>query len=302
MNYSHAFHAGNAADVLKHAVLARCLVHLGAKPAPLFALDTHAGRGVYDLSAEEAQRTGEWREGIGRVLDAPLPPPVQGLLAPWLDVVAEGWGQALYPGSPRLVQRVLQNLGRLDDRLVLVERHPEVARALLDAVRHDPRVGVREADAWAALPGLLPPRERRGLVLIDPPYESPREFAAIRDALGIALRRWATGTYLVWYPVKARREVEHFVRAVAGQAWPKLLRVEIGLHRIERVDRLNGSGVLVANPPWRLDEELHVILRALAPVLAREGEGRYAVEWLRGEAARPVPAPARASAGRPRPS
>lgn len=281
MNYRHAFHAGNFADVLKHVVMTRILLHLQRKEAPFLVMDTHAGAGAYRTDSDEAGRTGEWAMGIGRVLAADLPPALAELVEPWLSLV-KGMMTGpppVYPGSPMLAQE----LTRAQDRMVFCEKRPDDAALLKAAFRRDRRVTALEADGWLALVERLPPPERRGMVLIDPPYEQPREFAAIADGLEAAIRRWATGTYVVWYPVKGRREVDAFARKIAALPVAKVLRIEIGLYEIERVDRLNGCGLLVLNPPWQLDVEARVLADWLAALFAREGTGRHRVEWLKGE-------------------
>jgi 23S rRNA (adenine2030-N6)-methyltransferase len=279
MNYRHAFHAGNFADVFKHAALARILVHLRQKEAAFRVIDTHAGEGWYVLDAAEAQRTGEWKDGIARVIAAELPASAASLLSPWLDFARQSFvGEPKrYPGSPALALHLM----RPQDRLVLSEKHPPAAAMLGTAFRRDARVRLVAGDGWEALRSLLPPPERRGLVLIDPPFESEREFATIIGALQDALRRWASGMYLVWYPIKTRREVEWFTRRLSELPTGKVLRVEIGLFRKERIDRLNGCGVAIINPSWHLDDELGAIATALAPVLARDEGGHARVEWLK---------------------
>lgn len=282
MNYRHGFHAGNFADAFKHAVLARLLLAMGRKEAPFRVIETHAGAGLYDLAGSEAERTGEWLEGLGRVLDADFSTPVQDLLKPWLETVSaeQGVAPSLYPGSPVLAQR----LTRPGDRLIFCESQPEVAAALQTALGRDRRAKVLVGDGWGILPGLVPPPERRGLVLIDPPFEREREFAAIVEGVQAGLRRWAQGTYVIWYPIKGRREVDHFARKLAGLKAPgapmRIVRAELALYRIERVDRLNGCGLAIVNPPWQVDREIAVIGAALGPVLAREGEGAFRLEEL----------------------
>jgi 23S rRNA (adenine2030-N6)-methyltransferase len=278
MNYRHAFHAGNFADVLKHAVLARILVYMTRKETALRYIDTHAGAGLYRLDAEEAKRTGEWQEGVGRLL-GPLEPDLAGPLAPWLDLARPLVENGLYPGSPRLAQA----LTRPQDRLVLCEKHPEDAKSLDEACGRDRRTRIIAGDGWAALKGLLPPPERRGLVLVDPPFEEARELAAIEAALAEGLRRFAGGTFLVWYPIKGRREVEQFSRKIAALPAARILRAEIGRFRTERIDRLNGCGLMIINPNYGLDQEIRTIAGKLAPILAREGDGNNRVEWLKSE-------------------
>jgi 23S rRNA (adenine2030-N6)-methyltransferase len=279
VNYRHGFHAGNFADVVKHAAFARILVYLRQKEAAFRVIDTHAGAGSYSLASAEAERTGEWRDGIGRILEAALPSDVEALLGPWLAPARDGLAgpRRLYPGSPALAR----HLARPQDRIVLCEKHPDAARELQAAMRGDRRIKVVAGDGWQALPGLLPPPERRGLVLIDPPFEAERELDAVASALEGALRRWPTGIFLAWYPIKARRQVERFARQLAAMPAERILRVEIDLYKTERIDRLNGCGLAVIHPTWHLDDEMTRVLAVITPILAREDEGRYRVEWLK---------------------
>jgi 23S rRNA (adenine2030-N6)-methyltransferase len=207
MNYRHAFHAGNIADVVKHAILARILTHLAEKSAAYRVIDTHAGAGLYDLHAAPAERTGEWRGGIGRLLqvdaDGTVAADVRALLAPYLAAVAASNSPGelrRYPGSPLIALSLM----RPDDRLVACELERGAAAALTANLRRDPRARAVAIDGWLALNAYLPPPERRGLVVIDPPFEDKEEFARLGEALVAALRKWATGTYLVWYPIKER--------------------------------------------------------------------------------------------------
>src|SRR5579871_1441945 len=200
MNYRHAFHAGNLADVLKHAVLARILTHLGEKAAAFRVIDTHAGAGLYDLASEPATRTAEWRDGIGRLLAAELPDDIRALLAPYLAGVAAAnpaGGLRRYPGSPLIAL----DLMRPQDRLVACELEPGAAASLAANLRRDTRARAVTIDGWVALNAYVPPKERRGVVLIDPPYEAKDEFVRLADALGTARRKWATGIFLLWYPI-----------------------------------------------------------------------------------------------------
>lgn len=279
MNYRHAYHAGNAADVFKHAVLAMLIGHLKAKPAPFRVLDTHAGIGRYDLRAEAALKTGEWLAGIGRLAAADgLPPEI----APYLDAVRalnpgppDGDGPRWYPGSPRLVRHLL----RPDDRLSAVELHPEDARALKAEFAGDRQVAVHRMDGYLALKAHLPPPERRGLVLIDPPFEATDEFDRLAKGLALAQRRWPGGIKALWYPIKERAAVWRFQDAVERSGVPKVLVAEMTTRPEDTHTRLNGSGMLIANPPWRLDETLREVLPALHRALGT-GEGGARVEWL----------------------
>ncbi|GLS22689.1 ribosomal RNA large subunit methyltransferase J [Labrys miyagiensis] len=281
MNYRHAFHAGNFADVLKHIVLARILVHLKAKDAPFRVIDTHAGTGLYNLDGNEAQRTGEWEEGVALVGQQPPPPDVAELIEPWLALTNILMAQKppLYPGSPWIAA----DLTRAQDHLVFCEKHPEDAGLLSRNFERSKRVKVIEGDAWKLLPGLLPPPERRGLVLIDPPYEEDNEFKVIADSLAVALKRWATGIYVVWYPIKGMREVESFARKLAALPAGRILRFELSRYKVQRIDRLNGCGMIILNPPWKLDAELRAVGTYLAPLFAREGEGFLRLDWLKEE-------------------
>ncbi|MDC7789477.1 23S rRNA (adenine(2030)-N(6))-methyltransferase RlmJ [Rhodoplanes sp. TEM] len=267
MNYRHAFHAGNFADVLKHAVLARILHHLGDKPAPYRVLDTHAGAALYDLDGPEASRTGEWRDGIGRLRDAAMPPAVAALLAPYLDVVTalSHPGALRYPGSPRLALELM----RPQDRLVACELEPAAAAALAHALGRDARAKAVAIDGWLALKAYIPPKERRGLVVIDPPFEQPDEFSRLAHGIVNAVRKWPTGVYLIWYPVKERRGPAGLVETLVSAGIPKLLRVELDVGG--RDDGLRATGLVLINPPWRLADELAVLLNWLVPVLSRGG-------------------------------
>jgi 23S rRNA (adenine2030-N6)-methyltransferase len=280
MNYRHAFHAGNFADVVKHATLGRVIAHLKEKPAAFRVVDTHAGFGLYDLTGPEASRTGEWRAGIGRLRAATLDPAARDLLAPYLDAVAAlnpDGRIARYPGSPALAQHWL----RTQDRLVACELEPRAAAALAAEMRRDRRIKVVAIDGYTALNAYVPPKERRGLVLVDPPFEQPDEFERLVEALAGAHRKWPTGLYLLWYPLKDARETDRFARRLARLGIPRILRAELTTARARTAERLGGTGLVVVNPPWRLEGELTVLLPALAGVLA--ADGRVRLDWLAGE-------------------
>ena len=284
MNYRHAFHAGNFADVVKHAVLARIVAYLKEKPAAFRVIDTHAGAGSYDLSGPEANRTGEWRAGIAKLLEADIPPAVRELLAPYLDAVAAfNSGMALrdklklYPGSPALARHWL----RIQDRLIVCEPEPVAARALAERMRGDTRVKAVAIDGYTALNAYVPPKERRGLVLIDPPFEQPDEFARLAQALAAAHRKWPTGIYLLWYPLKDARAYQSFGRSLGGLGIARMLRAEITVAPA-RAEKLAGSGLIVVNPPWTLAEELALLLPALAQLLS-PGAGEARLDWLTRE-------------------
>jgi 23S rRNA (adenine2030-N6)-methyltransferase len=275
MNYRHVFHAGGFTDVVKHAALALVLEHLKQKEQPFCCIDTHAGIGRYDLWSEPAQRTGEYRAGILKAVRDPLPE-----LAPYLDVVRamNGGGPHVrwYPGSPGLAQALL----RPQDRLVLCELHPEDARTLAAAFADDARVQVQETDGYIGLKALLPPKERRGCVLIDPPFEVTDEFERIVRGLGHAHRRWATGIYVVWYPIKHRGPVKAFHDALAATGVRRILAAELLLRADTDPDQLNGSGLVIVNPPWRLADSLARLLPALLADFGATAQGRVRVETL----------------------
>lgn len=260
MNYRHAYHAGNFADVMKHALLARILAHLLKKPAAFRVIDTHAGIGIYDLSGEEASKTDEWRSGVG-AMEASFSPEVERVLEPWRHVVAAlraDRGSAAYPGSPGIVRAML----RPQDRAILVEKHPQDHATLAAEFRHAANVKVVHLDGWAALGGFIPPKERRGLVLIDPPFEEPGEFARCAARFAQALRRWPTGIVALWYPVKHDKEVAALADAVSAAVSARTLRLELHVAPADGT-RLAGSGLLVANPPFTLAEDAGRLLPAL---------------------------------------
>ncbi|WP_127143713.1 23S rRNA (adenine(2030)-N(6))-methyltransferase RlmJ [Pelagibacterium montanilacus] len=282
MNYRHAFHAGNFADVVKHVTLTRILVYLMVKDAAFRVIDTHAGVGLYDLWGSEADRTGEWREGIARLTRAELAAPAGALIAPYLDAVrAQNTDNELryYPGSPFVVRHML----RKQDRLMALELHPEDAEALRCNFAGDIQTRVTQLDGWAALGTHLPPKERRGLVLVDPPFEQKGEFERMVGALERAHKRWPTGIYAFWYPVKDTTEVSRYIRALAATGIPKILRLELTIRPASSPPRLHGSGMIVVNPPFVLRAEMEKILPALSGLLAEAGRGRYRIEEIAGE-------------------
>ncbi|WP_315920317.1 23S rRNA (adenine(2030)-N(6))-methyltransferase RlmJ [Mesorhizobium sp. SP-1A] len=282
MNYRHAYHAGNFADVVKHVVLARLVEYLKRKDKPFRVVDTHAGIGLYDLSSEQAVRTGEWRDGIGRLLDAGLDPKAADLVAPYLAAVRavnpDGAVKA-YPGSPMIVRHLL----RRQDRLSAMELHPEDAARLKSVFEGDFQTRVTELDGWLALGAHLPPKEKRGLVLVDPPFEREGEFGRLADGLCKAYRRWPGGIYALWYPIKDREAVRAFRSELAGSGIPKLLDIAFEIRGPGREPRLDGSGMVVANPPYTLEEELRTVLPALLERLALDKSARWSLDWLAGE-------------------
>jgi 23S rRNA (adenine2030-N6)-methyltransferase len=280
MNYRHAYHAGNFADVLKHVVLIMLVEHLKKKPTPFFYLDTHAGRGIYDLSDAQAQRSGEYKAGIGRLLDTPaatLPAEV----AAYVQLVRDSAGKGhsaitAYPGSPVIVA----HLRRPGDRLVLMETLPKEAGALAAALGRQRLVSVLESDGYAALKAQLPPRENRGLVLIDPPYESDLEFDRVLAGLETGHERWPTGTYCVWYPLTDRAGPLRFRHNLERSGIRRVLDVTLNVLPADAQVGMAGAGLVIVNPPWLLDERLRGLLPELHRLLAPDGPGGSSVEWL----------------------
>jgi 23S rRNA (adenine2030-N6)-methyltransferase len=262
MNYRHAYHAGNFADVLKHAVLVAVIRHLRRKEKPFLVIDTHAGAGLYEIDGLEARRTREATGGIQRIGPSPGEPlPAEPLRTYFQCVQREG--RARYPGSSRIAARLL----RPQDRLVAIEKHPAEAAALRHALSEFPNARAVEGDGYARLSALLPPRERRGVVLIDPPYEAADEFLRVAEHLARAHRRFATGTYIVWYPVKSRGEADAFsgeVRAL-GIAPVLRLEVEIGQPDATSQGRLSAAGQLIINPPYGFEAEMEHVAAFLVP-------------------------------------
>jgi 23S rRNA (adenine2030-N6)-methyltransferase len=280
MNYRHGFHAGNFADVLKHVVLMRILTHLAAKDTPYRIVDTHAGAGRYDLGSEEALRTHEWRDGVARLDQAPLSPAVEAILKPWRDALAGAralYGADTYPGSPWLCLHAM----RANDRLIAAELHPQTQKRLVAAIGRDPRCKALAIDGWNALRGNVPPKERRGLVLIDPPFEAKDEFQTLAAEFVAAHRKWPSGSYAIWYPVKDRQAVTALLATVAEAGIGRLLRLEIDVDRPEAAGGLSATGMLVVNPPWTLAAEAQVLLPALTERLAQGPRPRYLCEPIR---------------------
>ena len=284
MNYRHAYHAGNFADVIKHAVLCRVLTHLREKPAAFRVIDTHAGSGRYDLHSPEADKTQEWRGGIERLIHAELAPNIRALLAPYLDAVAAlnaGGKLKTYPGSPVLAEAML----RSQDRLIACELEPRAAAALENNLRGDDHAKAIAIDGWTALAAYVPPKERRGLVLVDPPFEQPDEFIRLSEGLAAAHRKWPTGIYLLWYPIKDETEVAAFTKTLSRLGIAKMLRLELILPTTGADTGLRGSGMIAVNPPWTLHDELKVLLPALAGIMSRGAAGAVTLDWLARESA-----------------
>src|ERR1700691_1945824 len=283
MNYRHAFHAGGFADVIKHIVLVRILTYLQDKDPAFRVIDTHAGAGVYDLAGEEARRGGEWLTGIARIMRARFSEEAQPLIKPYFDIVRsfnpQGGPLKAYPGSPLIARALL----RPDDRLTACEVESSARRDLIDALRRDTQARVVDLDGWVALPAFVPPNERRGLILIDPPFEQKDEFERMAAGFGQAFAKWPTGSYLLWYPVKSRRATDNLARQVAetagaGAQPAKCLRLEFSAAPQGADAGMVSWGVLIVNPPWKLSGELKTILPELEKPLGQGGAGRFRLE------------------------
>jgi len=285
MNYRHAFHAGNFADVIKHIVLVRILLYLHDKDTAFRVIDTHAGAGMYDLTSSEATRGGEWLTGIARLLQARFSDKALPLISPYLDIVRafnpQGGPLKAYPGSPLIVRALL----RPQDRLTACELETGARKALIGALRHDTQARVVDLDGWTALPAFVPPKERRGLVLIDPPYEQKDEFERVAAGVCEAFAKWPTGSYLIWYPAKSRRatdELTHRIAEASAGARPpgECLRIEFSVAPQTAETGLTSTGLLVINPPWTLLADLKTILPELEKPLGQGGAARFRLETL----------------------
>jgi|SRR5579883_1061554 len=278
MNYRHIYHAGNFADVIKHVTLIAILQALLRKDTAFCYLDTHAGIGYYDLLSESAGKTKEYESGIEKVIRAEQPPL---LVQDYLDCVHQINNRLsashlhlaslhYYPGSPMIARY----FARPQDRLIACELQPEEYQSLKNTFAGDKQVALHHLDGFLGLKAFLPPHERRGLVLIDPPYESPDEFTRITHSLPIALKRWQTGTYAIWYPIKERRQTERFYRSLKQALSQPILIVELTIYP-DLANHLNGCGMAIINPPWQLDETLAAILPWLWQTLAINHQGGY---------------------------
>lgn len=287
MNYRHAYHAGNFADVVKHAVLALLIERLKGKEKGFRVIDTHAGIGAYDLAGPLAAKTGEWTRGIGRLVGPDLKPVAMSAklaeaLAPYLAAIraANPEGRLRhYPGSPMLARLLLRSV----DRLTAVELHPDDARQLTQRFAGDIQVKAIELDGWLALGSFVPPKERRGLVLIDPPYEDQNEFRILAEGFQKAHQRWPTGTYALWYPVKDIGAVKNFHKRLFEMGIPRLLAAELWIRERGTPDQFNGTGLILCNPPWKLDETLETLFAGLVRLLAEEPRAGHRIWWIRGE-------------------
>lgn len=273
MNYDHGFHAGNFADVFKHVVLTRILLYLKRKPAPFRVIETHSGRGVYDLASGTADRTQEWRSGIGRLDPDAFSDEARALLEPYLALVGDAAaGAAPYPGSPILALR----LTRPFDRLLFCELHPAAVAALKARIGRDRRAKVIALDGYTGLNAFIPPVERRGLVLLDPPFEATDEFDRLAAALLSAHAKWGEGILMAWFPIKDRVAVNRFAAGI-GRGASDVLRLELDVGVPTRDGRLVSNGLIVVNPPYTLEQEMACLLPELQRQLGA-GQGAWRID------------------------
>jgi 23S rRNA (adenine2030-N6)-methyltransferase len=280
VNYRHAYHAGNFADVLKHIILVRILEYLKRKPAPFRVIDTHAGAGRYDLGGAEALKTGEWRDGVGRLREADAPPAVAELIEPYLDAVgvrSDAGENPTYPGSPLIALARMRDC----DRLVANELRSDDGALLKAALRGARNAKTLALDGYQAVKSLLPPPERRGLILIDPPFENPGEFEQLASALKDGFARFEHGIFAVWYPVKSQSAADQFIAAIAaiaGNSRVRYLDARLAVSAPFPGLGLTECGVLVVNPPFALNGELEILLPWLGDVLATESGGGWRLQ------------------------
>ena len=279
LSYRHAFHAGNFADVLKHTVLVSLVQSLCRKEKPFFYLDTHSGIGRYDLSAAIAEKTGEWRAGIGRLWQCDTVPTSVAIYLEAVRALNASGKLKDYPGSPRVVRQLL----RTKDRMWLCERHPRDIETLKAEFMRDKQVKVAFEDGFQAVKAQLPPKERRGLVLIDPSYEIKSDYKKVVEVMKQGYRRFATGLYAIWYPVVNRQTVDRLWKDVTASGVERAIVAEQSILP-DGAGGMTGSGMIVINPPWQFDEQMAEVLPWLNNQLSDEGEGSFQLEWLVGSA------------------
>ena len=284
MNYRHIYHAGNFADVFKHLIIARIIEYLKKKDHAFRVIDTHAGIGIYDLSSDEAQKTGEWIDGIGRILSKPIDRQIEPLVNPWLDVVfaLNGSKEKLtrYPGSPVLIRKLL----RKQDRLTAIELHEADYKKLAVNFTGDYQARIIHLDGYLALGAHVPPKEKRGLILVDPPFEKTDEFERLVEGLIKAYKRFPGGIYALWYPVKHYNELNWFMNELKGTGIAKILRLELRIKQRSQTPGLDGCGMIIVNPPYVLPKEMKQLKAFLLDRLAQDDHAQIIEEWINGEA------------------
>ncbi|KHT62475.1 ribosomal RNA large subunit methyltransferase J [Photobacterium gaetbulicola] len=275
LSYRHSFHAGNHADVVKHIVQSLILDALKQKDKPFVYHDTHSGVGRYDLQDERSEKTGEFKQGIARIWQRDDIPAEVASYIDAIKVLNNGDELRYYPGSPKVARAQI----REQDRMVLTELHPSDFPLLLQEFRGDRQVRIYKEDAFARLKGSLPPKERRGVVLIDPPYELKHEYMDVVKAIKESHKRWATGTYAIWYPVVYRENIDKMLKGLEELGIRKILQIELGVEPDTEERGMTASGMIVINPPWKLEGQMQAILPWLKEAIA-PNHGHYKVEWI----------------------
>lgn len=278
MNYRHIYHAGNFADVFKHCVLITLTQSLLKKDSPIFFLDTHAGIGKYDLTSEIAQKTREYENGIARVYNLYNCPAI---VQTYQNIVHATNAHAkilhFYPGSPLIIR----NLMRTQDHMILTELHQEDIQLLKNCFHQDKQVAVHHADGYQGLKAFLPPKFGRGLILIDPPFEEKDEFEKVTTGIEIALKRFPTGIYIIWYPIKNLIAVKDFYKKLKGIKCKNILAMELTISKASVNSELTSCGLIIINTPWQFEIELKPLVSWLGKTLAFDQTGGYAIQWLK---------------------
>lgn len=274
LSYRHSFHAGNHADVVKHIVESLIISSLKNKDKPFVYHDTHSGVGRYDLTHEWSEKTGEYKQGIGRLWQQDLPADLADYLAT-IEALNDNSELRYYPGSPRVARALL----RPQDRMVLTELHPSDYPLLEQEFQRDRQVSIFKEDGFAKLKASLPPQERRGLVLIDPPYELAKEYRDVVKAIAQSYKRWATGIYAIWYPVVNRCDIEDMIEGLEALGIRRILQIEMGVSPDTSERGMTASGMIVINPPWKLASQMEAILPILKEKIAPV-TGHHKVEWI----------------------
>ncbi|AVH31606.1 23S rRNA (adenine(2030)-N(6))-methyltransferase RlmJ [Vibrio fluvialis] len=275
LSYRHSFHAGNHADVVKHIVQSLILSALQQKDKPFVYHDTHSGVGRYDLTHEWSEKTGEYKQGIARLWQqTEVPEDIHSYLEA-IKALNDDGELRYYPGSPRVARAHL----RSHDRMVLTELHPSDYPLLEQEFHRDRQVAIFKEDGFARLKGSLPPKERRGLVLIDPPYELAKEYRDVVQAIAQSYKRWATGIYAIWYPVVNRCDIDDMIEGLQGLGIRKILQIELGVSPDTNERGMTASGMIVINPPWKLESQMQSILPFLKEAIA-PATGHYKVDWI----------------------
>jgi 23S rRNA (adenine2030-N6)-methyltransferase len=275
MNYRHGYHVGNFADVIKHSILISLVQALSRKEKPFCYIETHAGRGEYNLFSEFPQKTKEYTNGIARLMEI-IPEKMPLLLRKYCEVVRSFQYPRFYPGSPAIVRSLL----RKQDRMVLMEYQPEEFEHLKGCFRNDRQIGLHYQNGYNGLKAFLPPKEHRGLILIDPPFEQVSEWDQLLEAVQIGIKRFPNGVYAIWYPVKNQKIVKSFLESLVSLGLPEVLVVELSIYPTDANFNLIGCGLVIINPPWQLDKELLSTIPWLWEALSVNKAGYHSLYFL----------------------